>query len=101
MARNLSDMLNNELEDESTPEGTPPRTHLFSDGRHPLLVFRTAVVAVIAANRLRYLGHVSCKLFVSSACPGEVGGLAVVMAGGLPRERVHFKGKSNSLYIWN
>lgn len=86
MARNLSEMLSNELEDESASEVSSRK------GRHPLLVFRTAVIVVIAANRLRYYGHVSSKLFVSAACPGEIGGLSVVVAGGIRSYQNNFTG---------
>jgi len=87
MARNLSEMLSNELEDESASEVTSRKR------RHPLLIFRTAVVVVIAANRLRYYGHVGSKLFVSAACPGEIGGLSMVVAGGVPSYENNFTGK--------
>lgn len=92
MARNLSDMLNNELDDESSPQ-SQIRKPMLKDGRHIILVFRSAVVAVIAANRLRYFGHVSHKIFVSAACPGEIGGLAVVVAGGTKSFEDNFSGK--------
>ncbi|KAK3744102.1 hypothetical protein QZH41_016791, partial [Actinostola sp. cb2023] len=90
MVRNLSEMLNHELEDEAIPEGTPPRSPVFYDGRHPMLVLRTAVIAVIATNRLRYFGHTGSKLFVSAACPGDIGGLSVVVAGGTPVVEANF-----------
>lgn len=94
MARNLSEMLNNELEEESSFETVSPRGRLSrSDGRHLVLVFRSAVIAVIAANRLRYFGHISSKIFISAACPGEIGGLSVVVAGGVSSYEDNFTGR--------
>ncbi|XP_048583728.1 coiled-coil domain-containing protein 171 isoform X2 [Nematostella vectensis] len=91
MVRSLSDMLTNELDEDTKSDSSPTGFRAFSDGRRPVLVFRSGAIAVIAANRLRYFGSTSAKMFVSAECPGEMGGLSVVFAGGVQRSKTQFR----------
>lgn len=90
----LGEMLSNEMESEKREKEEPrgAKKHLLRDGRSPVLVFRAGVIAVIAANRLRYFGSCSLKLFVSSECPGEFGGMSIVCCGKTSKKTSDFKG---------
>ena len=65
----------------------------FADGRRPILVFRVGVIAVLAANRIHHFAAVSSRVFISTECPGEIGGLSAVLCGGVGKTRRPFKGK--------
>ena len=88
----LSEMLSNEMESEKpTKEESSTKERVLRDGRCPVLVFRVGVIAVIAANRLRYFGSCSLRLFVSSESPGEFGAMSTVCCGRTSR-KMNFKG---------
>ena len=90
----LGEMLSNEMESEKgKKEETSVKGRVLRDGRSPVLVFRVGVITVIAANRLRYFGACSLKLFVSSESPGEFGGMSTVCTGKLSRKAPEFKGR--------
>ena len=60
-------------------------------GRRALLNFRRAVIAVMAANRLAFLRHDHCHMFVAhNVVPGLDS--AVVCAGGVKTTRREFSG---------
>lgn len=83
----LADTLASEMQ-ENTPSKT--RNH---KKRHPLLVFRTAAIAVLAANRLRYLGRSCTKMFVTyDTSVFYHTGIAVCTGGGRPTVS-SFRGK--------
>ena len=91
---NLTEMLNSEMEDkEKESQSHYSGRRLFADGRKPILVFRIGVIAVLAANRVYHFAAVSSKLFVSTDCPGEIGGLSPVLCGGVQKTRKPFKGE--------
>ena len=54
------------------------------------------MITVLAANRLRYFGCCSLKLFVLSESPGEFGGMSTVCSGKTSRKMLDFKGGQNS-----
>ena len=88
----LGEMLSNEMVNENRKkEESATKERVLRDGRSPVLVFRVGVIAVIAANRLRYFGSCSLKLFVSSESPGEFGGMSIVCCGRTAR-KTDFKG---------
>lgn len=90
----LGEMLSNEMEGEKgKKEETSVKGRVLRDGRSPVLVFRVGVITVIAANRLRYFGACSLKLFVSSESPGEFGGMSTVCTGKLSGKAPEFKGR--------
>ncbi|KAJ7371526.1 hypothetical protein OS493_024866 [Desmophyllum pertusum] len=89
----LGEMLSNEMAGEKREkEESRGKKQLLRDGRCPVLVFRVGVIAVIAANRLRYFGSCSLKLFVSSESPGEFGGMSIVCCGKTSKKMSDFKG---------
>ncbi|XP_020628839.1 coiled-coil domain-containing protein 171-like isoform X2 [Orbicella faveolata] len=90
----LGEMLSNEMEGEKREkdESRTAKKQLLRDGRSPVLVFRVGVIAVIAANRLRYFGSCSLKLFVSSESPGEFSGMSTVCCGKTSKKTADFKG---------
>ena len=90
----LGEMLSNEMEGEKREkeESRAAKKQLLRDGRSPVLVFRVGVIAVIAANRLRYFGSCSLKLFVSSESPGEFSGMSIVCCGKTSKKMTDFKG---------
>ena len=91
----LGEMLSNEMEGEKREkeESRADKKQLLRDGRSPVLVFRVGVIAVIAANRLRYFGSCSLKLFVSSESPGEFSGMSIVCCGKTSKKTADFKGE--------
>ena len=97
----LGEMLSNEMEGEKRKkEETLAKERVLRDGRSPVLVFRVGVIAVIAANRLRYFGSCSLKLFVSSESPGEFGGMSIVCSGRMSKKIPDFKGANNYLVLY-
>lgn len=89
----LGEMLSKEMEGEKRKkEESSAKEKLLRDGRSPVLVFRVGVITVLAANRLRYFGCCSLKLFVSSESPGEFGGMSTVCSGKTSRKMLDFKG---------
>ena len=89
----LGEMLSNEMDVQKSAQDKPPsRVALLRDGRSPVLLFRVGVITVLAANRLRYFGSCSVKLFVSSESPGEFGGMSMVCCGGVSTRISHWKG---------
>ena len=90
----LGEMLSNEMEGEKRKKEVESSTKekALRDGRSPVLVFRVGVIAVIAANRLRYFGSGSLKLFVSSESPGEFAGMSIVCCGRTSKKIPDFKG---------
>lgn len=91
----LGEMLSNEMEGEKREknESRTAKKQLLRDGRSPVLVFRVGVIAVIAANRLRYFRSCSLKLFVSSESPGEFSGMSTVCCGKTSKKTADFKGE--------
>ena len=91
----LGEMLSNEMEGEKREkeESRTVKKQLLRDGRSPVLVFRVGAIAVIAANRLRYFGSCSLKLFVSSESPGEFSGMSIVCCGKTSKKTADFKGE--------
>ena len=66
-------------------------------GRRALLNFRRAVIAVMAANRLAFLRHDHCHMFVAhNVVPGLDS--AVVCAGGVKTTRREFSGTTRYIY---
>lgn len=88
----LGEMLSNEMEGEKREESRGTKKQFLRDGRSPVLVFRVGVIAVIAANRLRYFGSCSLKLFVSSESPGEFSGMSIVCCGKTSKKTSDFTG---------
>lgn len=90
----LGEMLSNEMQSEKREkvESRGAKKKVLRDGRSPVLLFRVGVIAVIAANRLQYFGSCSLKLFVSSECPGEFGGMSTVCCGKTSKKASDFKG---------
>ncbi|KAK2161846.1 hypothetical protein NP493_1558g00046 [Ridgeia piscesae] len=69
-------------------------------GRRALLNFRRAVIAVMAANRLAFLRHDHCHMFVAhNVVPGLDS--AVVCAGGVKTTRREFSGVSSPWLLEN
>ena len=94
--RTLSEMLNSEM-DEKDKEKQLQSYHngraILKNGRRPILLFRVGVIVVLAANRIHHFSNVNSKLFVSTECPGEIGGLSVVLCGGVDKTSKPFKGE--------
>ncbi|XP_064651220.1 coiled-coil domain-containing protein 171-like isoform X2 [Lineus longissimus] len=79
-AKNLVSMLDTafDVDAELTPPGKRSPAQL---NRSPIMMFRMAGLAVIAANRLAYFANSSCKMFTSYDLSTGLAGLAVSTGG--------------------
>ncbi|XP_060080102.1 coiled-coil domain-containing protein 171-like [Ylistrum balloti] len=92
----LVDTLASEMQDEND---TKSKTQIHRK-RHPLLVFRKAAIAVLAANRLRYLGRSCTKMFVTyDTSVFYRTGIAVCTGGARPAVTSFRDGVSDDLEI--
>ncbi|XP_067665057.1 coiled-coil domain-containing protein 171-like [Haliotis asinina] len=87
-AQYLVSVLNSELNAETDK---PERDRRKKEKRTPILCFRTGVIAVMAANRLCYMGQGSCKMFVTYDTLSGSNGL-LVCTGGIKQARRVFRG---------
>ncbi|XP_071794777.1 coiled-coil domain-containing protein 171-like isoform X1 [Asterias amurensis] len=89
-AAELATTLSMEVEDLKKEPGNR-KTNL----RNPVMLFRKAAIAVMAANRLSHLGRCSCRLFTAVDNPSGIHAIPVCLGDPKPSQR-QFAGLSST-----